>query len=152
MPVKKIDGLSSVHEIEESIKKETPKEKPPKKKWVRITLLLLLGLAIILEGINLKNSQVFQSLAGNGTINGLVVNSRLTPVPADIYVLGSELSAKTNDLGQFNLSNVPAGKVTLIIAYQGMGKEFLVKMNGGETISIGQVVVEETQIPPAGQP
>jgi hypothetical protein len=152
MPVKKIAGLSSAEEIEKKIIKETPKEKLPKKKWVRITIFTLLVVALILGGFNLKNSRAFESLLGTGTINGLVVNSKLTPVPADIYVLGQELSAKTNDLGQFALSKVPAGNATLIIAYQGMGKEFPIKLSAGETISIGQVVVEETQIPPANQP
>jgi hypothetical protein len=61
-------------------------------------------------------------MEGTGSVDGWVVNSKLTPVPADVFILGQENSTKSNDLGQFILSNVPAGNSILIIAYQGMGK------------------------------
>ncbi|KAF0112119.1 MAG: hypothetical protein FD147_386 [Chloroflexi bacterium] len=152
MPVKKIEGLSTVDEIEKKVAEETPKEKPPRKKWVRPAILCLLALTILVSVIDLSSSSIVKTLAGVGSVSGFVANSKQTPVPAEIFVLTKGISTSADDNGQFLLTNVPAGDTILIIAYQGIGKEFPVKIMAGETLFIGQVTVEETQIPPEIQP
>ena len=152
MPIKIIEGLSTVEEIEQKVAEEMPKEKPLRKKWVRPTIVVLVILAIVLGGFNFSTSSLYESLTGVGGVSGSVVNSNQTPVAAEIFVLTQDISTVANNQGQFVLSGIPAGGVTLIIAYQGIGREIPVSIKGGEVLAIGQVMVEETQMPPERQP
>jgi hypothetical protein len=152
MPIKIIEGLSTVEEIEQKVAEEMPKEMPPRKKWVRPTIVVLVILAIVLGGFNFSTSSLYESLTGVGGVSGSVVNSNQTPVAAEIFVLTQDISTVANDQGQFVLSGIPSGGVTLIVAYQGIGKEIPVSIKGGEVLAIGQVMVEETQMPSGRQP
>ncbi|MCX6053960.1 MAG: carboxypeptidase-like regulatory domain-containing protein [Chloroflexi bacterium] len=152
MPVKKIEGLSSIAEIQKKVTAETSTVQHPRKKWVRPTIVLLLGILILLGGYNFFSSRTFSTLAGYGSVSGNVVNLNKTPVPAEISVLTQNIMASADAQGQFQLSKIPAGKSTLIIAYQGMGKEIPLTIKAGEDISIGQIIVAETQLPPENKP
>jgi|YNPNPStandDraft_1061719.scaffolds.fasta_scaffold19264_3 hypothetical protein len=151
MPVKKINGLPDLEEIESRIAQEESKEKPKKPKGIRIALVGLSILAAALAVINLTATTVLPSIAGTGSISGNVVNLQQTPVPAEVYLLKMDISATTDAGGYFLLNNVPAGEVRLIVAYDGMSREIPVQVIAGQNVTVGQVRVEETEMPLEGE-
>ena len=152
MPVKKIEGLPNIEEIkgeiaveEEQIERKERSLK--KKKTVRWVLLSLFLVAVILTGINFLANYEAPIQSGTGGVSGHVVNISLTPVPAEVFIVGSNLSAQADDKGQFSMINIPAGEITVIVAYQGQGVEIPVVVTSNETSKLGQIKVESTQIP-----
>jgi hypothetical protein len=152
MPVKKIEGLPNIEEIkgeiaveEEQIERKERSLK--KKKTVRWVLLSLFLVAVILTGINFLANYEAPIQSGTGGVSGQVVNISLTPVPAEVFIVGSNLSAQADDQGQFSMINIPAGEITVIVAYQGQGVEIPVVVTSNETSKLGQIKVESTQIP-----
>lgn len=147
MPVKKIHGLPELEEIESQVSQEKPREKPKTPSRLRIVLFGLGVLVVVLAVINLTVTAVLPSVGGAGSIRGNVVNLQQTPVPAEVYILGMDIAATTDANGDFLLNNVPVGEVRLIIAYDGMGREIPVQVSAGQTVTVGQVRVEETEMP-----
>lgn len=153
MPIKKIEGTASLDQIEKEISKEESKG-PSNRKKSLLPIILLLG--IIMAGLLVMDwitSGSVQSNAGEGSVSGSIVNEQMTPVAAEIFVLKmDDISTKASADGTFTLNGIPAGKQVLIIAWQGMGKEIPITIIAGQTISIGQVKVEETKMPVETQP
>ena len=148
MPVKKIEGTASLEDIEAEVNKEA-QQKPRRNRKKTISIILILG--VIAAGLVLFDMFSTQnSSSGNamGAISGTVVNKQHTPVAADIFVLKDDSSTVADKNGEFLLKNVPTGDQKVIIAWQGMGKEIPVSINSYETLNIGTVEVEETQLPP----
>ncbi len=150
MPIKKIRGLLSLGEIESQVEATTPPEKPEKPKWTRVTLFILAVVVLVLAGINFTKTVKITPVAGLGSVRGKIVNQLQTPVPADIFIINSPFSTTANSSGDFQLSNVPSGSVHLIIGYKGVGKEVPVEIQADRIFSIGQISVEETQLPQNG--
>lgn len=152
MPIKKIEGSATIKDIEDEIENEAVIKTPHsnKKLW-SIIMILVIGLAV-LSGIDWISSDAGQTILGFGIVNGSVINIQGSPVPAEIYLLTKDISTMADKDGSFSLENVPVGDQRLIIAWQGVGKEFPIKVEAGKTISLGQVIVEETQLPPEGTP
>jgi len=148
MPVKKIEGTASLEAIEAEITKET-QQKPRKNRKTVVSIILILGvIAASLVLFDLISSQKANNVHALGSINGTVVNKQHTPVAADVFILKAENSTVADQNGQFMLKEVPAGDQKIIVAWQGMGKEIPVTINSNETLDIGTVEVEETQLPP----
>lgn len=151
MPVKKIHGLPDLEEVESQIAQEKTREKPKTPGRLRVVLIGLGFLVVALAVINLAVTTVLPSVGGAGSISGNVVNQQQTPVPAEVYILGMDISATTDANGNFLLNNVPAGEVHLIVAYDGMGREIPVQVTAGQNVTVGQVRVEETEMPLEGE-
>jgi hypothetical protein len=152
MPVKKIDDLPGLQEIQDEIvveekQVEQKTQSQKRKKTVRYFLLGFFLLALILVGVNMITTYEKPIKTGTGGVTGQVVNQSLTPVVADIYVLDSDLSEQSASDGSFTLINLPAGQINLIVAYQGQGVEIPIMIESGEISILGQIKVESTQIP-----
>jgi hypothetical protein len=137
--------------IDEMASEDEPKLEKPKKKLVRPTTLVIAVLLVSLVGLGvlyLTKLSPSTRFAGVGDVSGFIENTRNTPVSAEIFVLNQNISTTSGTDGQFTLSNVPGGDQTLIVAYQGMGKEVPVTVRVGLVLSVGTIIVEETQLPP----
>ena len=148
MPVKKIEGTASLEDIEAEITKET-QQRPRKNRKKVVWIILVLG--VIAAGLvlfDLFSSQNANNILALGSISGTIVNKQNTPVAADVFLLKADNSTVADQNGQFRLGEVPAGDQKIIIAWQGMGKEIPVTVNPNETLDIGTIEVEETQLPP----
>jgi len=147
MPTEPIKDFPSLTEIEDHLTKQSHRP-PGKTPWTRyvtgalIILILVLAVKMALP----QNKAVVK--AGSGSVSGTVVNALLTPVPAVVFVLNSELATVSRaDDGVFTLGNIPSGPQKVIVGYNGMGREFLVNVETGKTIAMGQIQVETTQVP-----
>jgi len=152
MPVKKIDDLPGLQEIQDGIVIEEKQvdqkaQSQKRKKTVRIIVMGLFLVALTLFAVNMIAKYEQPIKTGTGGVTGQVVNQSLTPVVADIYVVDSDLTAQSAGDGSFSLINLPAGQINLIVAYQGQGVEIPVMIESGQTSVLGQIKVESTQIP-----
>jgi len=149
MPIKKINGAASIDEIEEQVIEETKQSEIPKKKTIRVIIMVLSALVVVFISLDLFLLQKSHSLAGTASIYGNVVNKQLTPVPATIFLLKDDIETSANSQGDFLLEGIPAGESKVIVVWQGMGQEIPISLMPGESQFIGRVMVEETQLPPA---
>ena len=114
-------------------------ENPTRKLIVRILIgifsIFLLSMAVY----SAKDSQVMTSIAGQGKVIGAVEDLSGAPVSAAVFYLGSEREVQTDAMGNFELSNVPAGEVALVIAKNGAAEEFMITVAAGETTNLGVI-------------
>lgn len=151
MPVKKIKGLPSMGEIESQVEAATPPEKPAKTRWTRVALLVLAVAVLALAGINMAKTVKTTPIAGTGSVKGKIVNQLQTPVPAEVFINNSSLATTANASGDFLLTNIPAGTTHIIVGYKGTGWEIPVEIQPDRILALGQISVEETQLPPSGK-
>lgn len=120
------------------------------RRWLRVALgiLGLAAVALILFGLLRSSADAW--LRGTGAVSGIVVDAANAPVTAEVFVLQSEIEAVTDSLGQFELVGVPAGERSVVVAYQGMGREFPVTVVAGGKVDLGRIQVVATAVP--GEP
>jgi hypothetical protein len=107
-------------------------------------------LAIIVIGLFIAvfaQRQAFQNLTGTGNVSGVAIDTLDRPAQVEVFVLGTDLSAVANPNGEFEVKNVPAGNQVVVVTYQGMGEEVNAAVEPGETIHLGEIVVQVTLEP-----
>ncbi|GAB4521794.1 MAG: hypothetical protein Fur0018_02700 [Anaerolineales bacterium] len=108
-------------------------------------ILVLLLMVFTLS--NFMRSTTADRLTGRGGVTGTVVNVQGQPTQAEIYVIGTDLIARTNPDGSFALENVPAGQQSIVVVDENSGIEYPVTVSGGETVNLGDIKLVTTQIP-----
>ena len=79
-------------------------------------------------------------LAGKGTVTGLVLDENHQPMPdAEIYVMGTRIAGKSDTNGFFEVTNVPAGSQSIVVASGGTGYEYPIFVIAGESVDLGEV-------------
>lgn len=147
MPTEPIKNFPSVSEIENYIDQK-PDRPPQRANWSRwaITVLALLAVGLTLRLLLPQGAAA--NLAPKGSIAGTVFNNKSTPVPADIYILKTDLMIKADPSGSFNLHNIPAGSQQLMVIYDGMGYAIPVTVVAGKTVQVGKILVDSTATAP----
>lgn len=135
----------SLEEYKDGMPEQLPDSSRRRRRvWGAIVALAVL--ALVFGVVNLARSGAFARLAGVGGVKGAVVDEQNQPLQAEIFVLGTNLSAQADASGYFEIQNVPAGRQTLVIGYLGKGTEIEVRVAGGETRDLGKI-----QVPTAEQ-
>lgn len=110
---------------------------------------LLVGMAVIiivLAAINFFQSPAAKTLAGTGSVQGIVVNKDGKPLNAEIFITGTKWQTSTNADGQFSLT-LPAGNYSLVVARNGMGNEYPISVQRGKIQDLGTIVLVSTPSP-----
>lgn len=138
----------SLDNFENGLPDELPKDKvSPKKLILRISIGVLSALFVILTIINLIQTDTVSTLSGKGIVMGIVLDEDGLPAEADIYIIGTELEAKTDVNGAFKLENVPGGFQSVAVFIGDGGVEYPVTVVAGSAVDIGQVQIETTPAP-----
>lgn len=119
-----------------------------RRRQVRVVIVGLLLLALVLGAIQVFNSPVGVVLRGTGQVQGRVVDDRDRPIPAEIFVLGTQHSTRCDANGEFMLSGVPAGTLAVVATYNGQGIEQVVQLEVGAALNLGELRVAATALPP----
>ena len=96
---------------------------------------------------NLTQSNNLALLTGTGSVSGQVVDENNQPVQAEVILFGQKNAIPTGPDGRFELKNVPRGKQSLVVGYQGMAREVPFNAVVGQAVDIGQIQVVTTQVP-----
>ena len=118
-----------------------------KRRAVRLIILALLVLVAILAAVNFLNSDTAGVMMGKGSLTGQVFNAQGTPLPAEIFILGTDLQAQAAPDGSFTLDGVPEGQRALVAGHDGHGVEVDVSISAGQTTNLGQIRIVTTLTP-----
>lgn len=122
------------------------KDHPVRKLFVR-GLIGVFGIFLVFMLFSsAKDSQAVTRLTGQGKVVGAVVDPSGMPIRAEVFYLGSKLEVQTDASGNFELSGVPAGQVSVVIAKNGAAEAYPITLAAGETYNMG--VIEYIQVTP----
>lgn len=136
--------------FEEFLGEKTKKQADPgrQRKFRIILAVLTLIVGVIAVTTLLRNTNTLDMIKGTGAITGSVVDENGQPFQGEIFILGKNLSTKTDENGVFEISGVPSGEQSLIVADALIGHEFTVQVNSAATLQMGQIRFQSTAIAP----
>ena len=118
-----------------------------KKKSINFIIYTLFGVIVILGIFSiLKRNNTIQ-LAGSGTISGYTVNQYDQPVPAEVFISGSDETIIADENGYFQLDRVPVGDYSLIVGYNFVGSEYPVNVSSKSNTEMGRLEVSAPHKP-----
>ena len=134
----KLEDSPSLSEFKDGIP-EHPVDPNARRKRFRIALFVSLSIVLMMAAILFLKSPAANILAGQGAVQGYVVDEINQPFQGHIFILGTELDIKTSSNGYFLMENVPAGEQILIAADEEFADEFPITVIAGQTVDIGQI-------------
>ena len=136
-----------LEEFTDGLPEPEPKnEKPHPRIAVRIIIAVLALVSTFLAFRLAIRSQGIR-VSGTGRIEGQVVNESGRPLHAQIFIIHTDLVATTDAEGYFSLQGVPAGEQTLVVGYQGVGREYPVTVPADGVVDMGQIRFISTRVP-----
>ncbi len=140
----------SLKTYKEGLPSSPPPDRSTRRKWPWVVITVLAVATVALAVITFARSTTAAILVGTGTITGKVVDETNRPIVAEIFVLHTNIEAKSNADGTFEIHGVPAGQQPIVVAYQGAGREFTVDVVAGAQVNMGTVQLTATAIPIIG--
>lgn len=127
---------------------EKPADPDLQKKKFRI-LLLVITMVVALMGFSilLKNTRAIENLTATGLVRGRVVDENGAPFQGSIFILGTDLEAQTDGNGNFEVSRVPSGEQTLVVADSLSGLAFNIQVAAASELQMGEIRFETTATP-----
>lgn len=110
-----------------------------KKKIIRIVILGMAVLSLILAFFNMAQNGTLAALAGTGNATGMVYDDQGHAIAAKVFVFGTDVSAQSDQTGQFELKGIPSGPQVVIVSYRNVGREYKVNVTAGQTVNMGDV-------------
>ena len=142
-----LDDAPSFDQFQNGMPEKLPDPNKQVKKF-RI-LLLVITLIVVLIGFSvvLKNTRAFESITATGLVRGRVVDENGQPFHGRIFILGTKLATETDANGNFELSRVPAGDRTLVVADELSGRAFEIQVSTASELQMGEIRFYPTATP-----
>lgn len=137
----------SLKEYEEGLPSSPPPDTSTRHKWLWAVITVLAVATVALAVITFVRSTAAAILVGTGSVTGKVVDESNRPIVADIFVLHTNIEARSNAEGLFEIHGVPAGQQSVVVAYQGAGREIIVDVVAGAQVNVGTVQLTATAVP-----
>ena len=112
-------------------------------------LLLVITLIVALTGFSvvLKNTRTLENITATGLVRGRVVDKTGQPFHGRVFILGSKAATETDANGYFELSRVPSGEQTLIVADDLIGRDFKIQVSTASELQMGEIRFYPTATP-----
>jgi len=123
-----------------------PARLPDAARGKRLTRLVILGLLVIVlifAILNFVQSETGGILAGRGSLSGIVMDTNNQPIPAEVFLVGSQQIVTAGPDGRFELKYAPAGEQTLVVAYQYTGRKYSCTIQPGAQVDLGILYAPE---------
>jgi hypothetical protein len=143
MSFQKSPGLEDFQEIIP----EKAQELSTVQKAIRVLIGFFALVTIGLAMLNFWKSDLAGPLRGTGSVRGVALDENSQPLNGSIFVVGTQLTAKTNPDGSFELNNIPAGKRAIVVADAVSGREFPIEIRIGQVSELGTVQLQSTATP-----
>ncbi|MGQ9502782.1 MAG: carboxypeptidase regulatory-like domain-containing protein [Anaerolineae bacterium] len=140
----------SLKAYEEGLPPSPPHDRSTRRKWLWGIITVLALATVALAVITFARSTAAAILMGTGTVTGKVVDESNRPIVAEIFVLHTNIEVKSNSDGSFEIHGVPAGLQSVVVAYQGAGREITIDVLAGAKVDMGTVQLTATAIPIMG--
>ena len=142
------DESPSLDEFQNGMPEKLPDQNKRVKKFRILLLVITLIVALIGFFVVLKDTHTLENLTATGVVRGRVVDESGQPFHGRIFILGTQLIAKTDMNGNFKLSRVPAGERVLIVADELIGRDFTIHVTAASELQMGEIRFEPTAMPP----
>jgi hypothetical protein len=137
-----LEDSPSLENYTADFSEEQPDFEPAKpKKSLRVLLFIFLGLFFILAVINFTQSDRAAVVFGKGDVYGQVVDNEGNPIPAEIFVFGTNIQVIADSNGNFVIDNLPDGSQSLIVAHGDIATEVFIEITAGGAVDIGVITV-----------
>jgi hypothetical protein len=143
MSFQKSPGLEDFQEI----LPEKAQKLSKAQKAARVLIVFFAIVIVVLSVLNFWKSDMAAPLRGTGGVSGLALDEEGQPLNGNIYVVGTQLIAKTNPDGSFELKNIPAGRRVIVVADAVSGREFPIDILIGQMSNLGTVRLQSTATP-----
>jgi len=142
------DNSPSLDQFKDGMPEKLPDPSGRAKKF-RI-LLLVITLIVVLIGFSvvIKDTDTLENLTATGVVRGRVVDVSGQAFHGRVFILGTQLLTQTDVNGNFELSRVPAGEQTLIVADELIGRDFTIQVSTASELQVGEIRFETTAMPP----
>jgi hypothetical protein len=141
------DESPSLDQFQNGMPENLPNPNERAKKFRILLLVTALIVALIGFSVVLKDTHALENLTATGVVRGRVVDENGQPFHGRIFILGTQLISKTDANGNFELSRVPAGERTLIVADDLIGRDFPIQVTAASELQMGEIRFEPTAMP-----
>jgi hypothetical protein len=138
----------SFDQFQNGLPEQLPKPEEKRKKFRILLLIMTLIVALIGFSVVLKDTRTLENITATGLVRGRVVNENGQPFHGNIFILGTDLAAKTDENGNFELRHVPAGEQILIVADDLIGRDFTITVMAATELQMGEIRFQTTAMPP----
>lgn len=136
----------SLEDFSEGMPEQLPDPYAKRKRvWAAIGGMFIVTMVLIV--LNVLQSGAAAVPGRTGTVSGIVVSHSGKPLDAFIFVIGTDIEGRTDDTGYFEVSGVPVRTQSIVVTYQGMGKEFPVTLTSGSNTYLGEITLDATEEP-----
>jgi len=134
-----VEDSPLLEEFKDGLPEKLPDSQGPRK--VTRSIIAILGLlTVILAATNFVKSGVALTMfRGKGTVTGYVVDENHIPIVVEIYILGTDIEAMTDQSGYFEIQGVPAGSQSIAAVTEETGDEFPVEVVAGSIVGMGEL-------------
>lgn len=141
------DDSPSLDQFQNGMPEKLPNSDERLRKFRIMLLIMTLMVALIGFSVILKDTRTLEKITATGLVRGRVVDEKGQPFHGNIFILGTELAAKTDENGNFELSRVPAGEQILIVADDLIGRDFSIKVSAASELQMGEIRFQTTAVP-----
>ena len=142
------DDSPSIDQIQNGMPENLPDPKAQIKKFRILLLVMTLIVALIGFSVVLKNTRTLETFTATGLVRGRAVDENGQPFHGRIFILGTKLVTQTDANGNFEISRVPSGEQTLIVADDLIGRDFKIRVNIASELQMGEIRFEPSPMPP----
>ena len=141
-----LEDSPSLNEFKNGLPDELPKSRGPRK--LTRSIIAILGIiTLILATANfVRSGTVLAMFKGKGTVTGYVIDETYQPLLVEVYVLGTEIEARSDASGYFEIQGVPAGLQSIAIVTEDTGEEFQVEVFSNSIAGMGEIQLETTDV------
>ncbi len=134
-------------QFQNGLPEKLPDPNLQKKKFRILLLVITMVIALMGFSILLKNTRAIENLTATGLVRGRVVDENGAPFQGSIFILGTDLEAQTDGNGNFEVSRVPSGEQTLVVADSLSGLAFNIQVAAASELQMGEIRFETTATP-----
>ena len=142
-----LDDSPSIDQFQDGMPEKLPDPNVKVRKFRTLLLIMTLIVALIGFSVVLKNTRTLETLTATGLVRGRVVDENGQPFHGRIFILGTKLSTQTDANGNFEISRVPSGEQTLIVADDQIGRDFKIQVNTASELQMSEIQFVPSAMP-----
>lgn len=133
--------------FDEISQQELQPQKPGKKTSpVRFVLIIITLVILALLAATIAQNGLPAALRGRGTVSGSAIDEAGKTIPVEVLVFDTNIQVQSDDNGTFYIEGVPAGKQSIIVAYDRIATEVVVDIKPNVENPLGTITVPTSLI------
>ena len=106
-----------------------------------IVLIIITLVVLALLATTIAQNGLPAVLRGRGTVSGSAIDEAGKTIPVEVLVFNTDIQVQSDDNGTFFIEGVPAGKQSIIVAYDRIATEVVVDVKPNVDNPLGTITV-----------